>query len=248
MKLALSAALFALALPLAAHAQTASPAIAAGLADAKRPQADKDRDTARHPGEILAFTGVKKGDKVGDFFMGSGYWTRILAVTVGPKGHVYGFQPSEFAKTPTVDPEKQAWANTYGNVTLLQTPAPQVAFAEPLDAILTFENWHDLHLPRFPGPNFGATTAKTLFAALKPGGVLLVADHVANADPEMAAPNTLHRIDPAQARKEIEAAGFKFEGKLDVLHNPADDHSLNVFKPEIRGKTDQFVYKFRKPK
>ena len=70
----------------------------------------------------------------------------------------------------------------------------------------------------------------------------------ANADPEMLAPDTLHRIDPAAARKEIEAAGFRFEGELPVLRNPADPHTAKVFDPSIRGKTDQFVYKFRKPK
>jgi predicted methyltransferase len=244
MKLALAAALLALALPVAAQAQTAPVAVA--LADAKRPQADKDRDAARHPAEILAFVGVKPGDKVGDFFMGGGYWTRILAVTVGPNGHVYGFQPGEFAKPPK--PGDPVLADDYANVTVTQTPAAQVTFAEPLDAILTFENWHDLYLPRFPGPDFGAATAKTLFAALKPGGVLLVADHAANADPEMKAPDTLHRIDPAMARKAIESAGFVFEGELPVLRNPADPHTAKVFDPTIRGKTDQFVYKFRKPK
>jgi predicted methyltransferase len=241
MKLALAAALCALAAPLAAQAQTAP---AAPLADPARPQADRDRDAARHPAEILAFARVKPGARVGDFFMGGGYWTRLLARAVGPNGHVYGFQPAEFAKTPAIDPAPFA---AYPNVTLAQTPAAAVAFAEPLDLIFTFENWHDLYLPRFATPDFGKVTAKRLYDALKPGGVLIVADHVANADPANTAPNTLHRIDPAFARKEIETAGFVFEGELPVLRNPGDDHSRKVFDPEIRGKTDQFVYRFSKP-
>lgn len=237
-----AAALVALAAP--ALAQTA-PTVPSALADPQRPQADKDRDAARHPAEILAFTGVKPGAKVGDFFMGGGYWTRILAVAVGPKGHVYGFQPSEFARPPK--PEDKPLSALYPNVTIVQTPAAEVAFAEPLDAILTFENWHDLHLPRFTTPDFGRVTAKRLYDALKPGGVLLVGDHVAVNDPEGKAPATIHRIDPAQARAEIESAGFRFEAALPVLANPADPHTANVFDPSIRGKTDQFVYRFRKP-
>ncbi|AJP71058.1 class I SAM-dependent methyltransferase [Sphingomonas hengshuiensis] len=238
---AAAAACVAFATPVLA--QTA-PSVATALADPARPQADKDRDAARHPAEILAFVGVEPGAKVGDYFMGGGYWTRILAVAVGPKGHVHGFQPAEFARPPK--PGDAPLSAVYPNVTIVQTPAADVAFAEPLDAILTFENWHDLHSPRFTTPDFSKVSAKRLYDALKPGGVLLVADHVA-AVGTADAPNTLHRIDPAKARAEIESAGFKFEAALPVLANPADPHTANVFAPEIRGKTDQFVYRFRKP-
>ena len=220
MKLVLSAALLALAMPLAAHAQTVPAPITAALGDAGRPQAEKDRDAARHPGEILAFAGIAPGQKVADFIMGGGYWTRILAPTVGPKGKVYAYPLSDSLKS--------------------------FAFAEPLDAIVTVQNWHDLHLKAAP-PGAARGIARKLYDSLKPGGVLLVIDHVANADPEFAVPQTLHRIDPAAARAEIESAGFKFEGELPLLRNPNDPRTANVFTPEIRGKTDQFIYKFRKP-
>ncbi len=248
MKLALSAALIALAMPLAAHAQTVPAPITASLADPGRPQADTDRDAARHPGEILAFAELQPGDKVGDFFTGSGYWSRIAAKAVGSTGHVYAFQPQEFAKNPTPSETLTALAAANPNVSIIQTAAADASFPEPLDLIFTFENWHDLHLPRFSTPDFGKVTAKKLYDSLKPGGVLIVADHVANADPGFAVADTLHRADPAAVRKEVESAGFVFEGELKVLHNPADDHTLKVFDPSIRGKTDQFVYKFRKPK
>lgn len=241
----LPAALLALGTPLA-FAQTVPPAIQAALADSARPATDTERDAARHPGEILAFAGVAPGQKVADFVMGGGYWTRILARAVGDTGHVYGYQPAEFTKGK-LDDAVLAIPGTYKDVTLSNTPFAEVAFPEPLDLIVTVQNWHDLHLKRFPA-DLSATVAAKLYAALKPGGVLLVIDHAANADPALTAPDTLHRIDPAAARAEIEKAGFRFEGALPVLHNPADPHTAKVFDPSIRGKTDQFVFKFRKPR
>jgi predicted methyltransferase len=246
--LMLSAALLALAAPFAAQAQTVSAPIQTALADAARPAADKERDAARHPGEILAFAGVKPGDKVADFVMGGGYWTRILAKTVGATGHVYAYQPEEFIKFKAsyADEQKAAVAG-YPNTTASSESLAAVSFPEPLDAIVTVQNWHDMHL-KFAPPGFSDVLAKKLYDSLKPGGVFLVVDHVANADPGFAAPQTLHRIDPAAARAEIEKAGFKFEGSLPLLANAADPHTASVFDPSIRGKTDQFVFKFRKPK
>ncbi|WHU00896.1 methyltransferase [Sphingomonas sp. NIBR02145] len=248
MKLALSAALLALAGPIAAHAQTVPVPIAKGLADAGRPQADKDRDATRHPGEILAFAEIAPGEKVADFIMGGGYWTRILAPTVGAKGKVYAYQPAEFIKfRAAYADEQKAAVEGRANVVPSSDSLQSFAFPEPLDAIVTVQNWHDMHLKAWPAGSAKAI-AKKLYDSLKPGGVLLVVDHVANADPEFAAPQTLHRIDPAAARAEIESVGFKFEGELPLLRNATDPHTANVFTPEIRGKTDQFIYKFRKPK
>jgi len=246
-----SAALLALATPLAvpsiAHAQTVPGPIAAALSDAGRPQADKDRDAARHPGEILAFAGIAPGQKVADFIMGGGYWTRILGGIVGANGKVYAYQPAEFIQfRAAYADEQKAAVQGRANVVPLSDSLKSFAFAEPLDAIMTVQNWHDLHLKMAP-PGAAAAIARKLYDSLKPGGVLLVIDHVANADPGFAVPQTLHRIDPAAARAEIESAGFKFEGELPLLRNPADPHTANVFTPEVRGKTDQFIYKFRKP-
>lgn len=248
MKLLVTTALLALAAPLAAGAQTVPAPIAAALADPGRPAADKERDAARHPGELLAFAGIKPGDKVADFIMGGGYFTRILAKTVGDKGRVYAYQPAEFIafRAAYADEQKAATAG-YANVTPLSDSLATVKFAEPLDAIVTVQNWHDLHLKMSP-PGFAASMAKRLYDNLEPGGVLLVVDHVAAADPGFAVPDKLHRIDPAAARAEIESAGFKFDGSLPILANPADPHTALVFDPSIRGKTDQFVYRFRKPR
>lgn len=248
MKLLVTTALLALATPFTAHAQAVSPAITAALADPARPEADRARDTARHAGEILAFAGVKPGDKVGDFIMGGGYWTRILARTVGDNGRVWAYQPAEFIKFNADYAEQQKTAVApYKNVTAASDSLATYTFPEPLDAIVTVQNYHDLHLKMSP-PGFAGVMAKRLFDSLKPGGVFLVVDHVANADPDFAAPDSLHRIDPAAARKEIESAGFVFDGELPLLRNAEDPHTASVFDPSVRGKTDQFVYRFRKPK
>ncbi|MCJ8155795.1 class I SAM-dependent methyltransferase [Sphingomonas sp. LaA6.9] len=240
-------AALALAHPIAAKAQNASPEIQAALADAGRPADDKVRDAARHPGEILAFAGIKPGDKVADFMMGGGYWTRILAKTVGDKGHVYGYQAKQFIDYRAAYAEEQKAAVAgHDNVTPSSDSLASFSFPEPLDAVITVQNWHDLHLA-FAPKGFAETVARRLYDTLKPGGVLLVVDHVAAADPDFAVPDKLHRIDPAAARAEIEKAGFRFDGELNLLRNPADPHTANVFDASIKGRTDQFVYRFRKP-
>ena len=247
MKLWLASTL-ALALIAPAAAQTVSPAIEQALANPSRPEADRARDAARKPGEVLAFAGIKPGDKVADFIMGGGYFTRILAGLVGPDGRVYAYQPAEFIQfRPAYADDQKKAVEGLANVTPLSTSLATLTFPEPLDAIVTAQNYHDLHLKMAP-PGFAGVVAKRLLDSLKPGGVLLVVDHVANADPEFKVPEALHRIDPAAARAEIEKAGFVFEGELPILRNPADPHTANVFTPEIRGKTDQFVHKYSKPK
>jgi predicted methyltransferase len=248
MKLLVTTALLALAAPLAAHAQAVPAPIQTALADAGRPAADKARDAARHPGELLAFAGVKPGDKVADFIMGGGYFTRILAKTVGEKGRVYAYQPAEFIKfRPAYGEEQKTAVAGYTNVTPLSDSIVTVKFPEPLDAIITVQNWHDMHLKMVP-PGFAAAMAKRLYDNLKPGGVLLVVDHVATNDPGFTAPDKLHRIDPAAARAEIQSAGFKYDGSLPILANAADPHTALVFDPSIQGKTDQFVFRFSKPR
>jgi len=243
-----AATLFASPAILARPAGTVSPTIKAALDSSARPTADILRDPTRHPGELLTFAGIKPGMKVADFIMGGGYFTRILSGVVGQKGHVYAYQPAEFiAFRPAYGTEQTAAVTGRANVTPLSMKLGEIAFPEKLDAIVTVQNYHDLHL-KFGGTELAGAVGKRLFDALKPGGVLLVVDHVANADPGFAVPDTLHRIDPAAARAEIEKAGFRFVGESSLLRDPADPHSANVFDPSIRGKTDQFVYLFKKPK
>ncbi|MCW4461825.1 methyltransferase [Sphingomonas sp. BT-65] len=247
MRYAIAAALLlAAAAPLAA--QKVTPAITAALADTSRPAEQRARDAARKPAEILAFAGIKPGQKVADFVMGGGYWTRILSPLVGAKGKVYAYQPAEFIKFRAAYGEEQKTAVAgLANTVALSDSFGALVFPEPLDAIITVQNYHDLFLAPFPKGTGEAVTRK-LYNSLKPGGVLLVVDHVANADPENKAPTALHRIDPNVARRELEKAGFRFAGKLDVLRNTTDPHTANVFDASIRGKTDQFVFKFVRPR
>lgn len=242
------AAPLALLLAIPAAAQTPSNAVVRALADPARPAEDRARDMARKPAAILAFARVKPGDKVADFMMGGGYWTRILSGAVGPKGKVYGYQPAEFiGYRAAYGTEQDAAVAGRANVVPRRDSLSAIAFPEPLDLIITSQNWHDLHLKAFPAGS-AAAIAKQVFGALKPGGTLLVIDHAAAPGAELAVADTLHRIDPAKVRAEIEAAGLRFDGESPLLRQPADPHTGNVFTPAIRGKTDQFVYRFRKPK
>jgi len=124
-------------------------------------------------------------------------------------------------------------------------PVGQLPVPQPVDLVWTSQNYHDLH--NIPGLDV-ADFDRAVYQALKPGGIYLVLDHVAPAGSGFSDTKTLHRIDPEAAKKEIISAGFEFVGQSDVLHNPDDSHTKIVFDPSIRGHTDQFIYKFRKPK
>jgi predicted methyltransferase len=117
---------------------------------------------------------------------------------------------------------------------------------ERLDVIWTAQNYHDLH-DTFMGPADVAALNQRFFDALKPGGLYLVIDHVAEAGSGLRDTESLHRIDPKRLRREIEAAGFEFDAQSNALRNRSDDHKKSVFDPDVRGRTDQVVYRFRKP-
>jgi predicted methyltransferase len=233
----------------AAIAATVPANIAAAVADPARPADDTKHDADRKPADMLAFAGVKTGDKVADVIPGGGYFCRLFSAAVGPKGAVYGYMPSEFAKfSKTPLPATGTHPDTARpNITFLTGPMNSFATPEKLDIVWTSQNYHDLH-DDFAAPSDLAVINKAVFAALKPGGVYIVLDHSAADGSGLAATNTLHRIDAAQVKKEVEAAGFKFEGESNALRNPADPRTANVFDASIRGHTDQFIYKFRKPK
>ncbi|ANP45200.1 class I SAM-dependent methyltransferase [Candidatus Viadribacter manganicus] len=221
--------------------------IVAAVADARRPATDVERDAARHPAETLAFAGIEEGDKVGEIFPGGGYFTRLFAVAVGEQGRLFPtIRPDGVAgeyETPVLEVAAQ-----YPNAVMARTPYDALAYPEPLDVVFTAQNYHDMPLVAY---NLGdrARMNATAFAALRPGGVYVIIDHAANAGAaiETDAETALHRIDPAVVRAEVEAAGFVFDGESDVLRNGADPHTAGVFDPAIRGHTDQFMMRFRKP-
>ena len=227
----------ALAAPAAKHSAVQTrAAVKASLADPARADQAGD-DQRRQAAEVLAFSGVGPGDTVSDFLPGQGYWTRIFSGVVGPKGRVHAIWPgpaSERAQAGIAALQARGLANV--------DAAAVSSFALPADADLvwTVQNYHDI-----PAAAIGQLNA-AVFKALKPGGAYLIIDH-ADAPGAVRTEPFKHRIDPAVVKAQVTAAGFKFVGASNVLANPADDHSKSVFDPALRGHTDQFVFKFRKP-
>ena len=241
---AASLALATSGLAVSAWAQTPSKAVSAAVADAQRPAADTARDAARKPAQIVAFAGVKAGDKVAELMPGGGYYTRILAKTVGPKGHIYALVPTGFANRPGGLDALNALAAQYGNVTVVPADLASFKLDTPVDVVWTTENYHDFH--NGPTANIAGLNAAA-FAALKPGGIYFIEDHAAAAGTGVTATSRLHRIDPAAVVSEAQAAGFKLDARSDLLANPADAHDKPVFDPSIRGETDKLALRFKKP-
>jgi len=222
--------------------------IAQAVADPKRPAEDRALDAGRKPVESLAFAGVKPGMTVVDLMPGDGYFTRIMSRIVGPQGKVYALQPAEMDQAaPQRTENVQSFAGTadYPNVSLLLQPIDQLAPPQNLDLIWTSMNYHDLHDPFMGSPDMKRLSS-TLLAALKPGGTFVVLDHAAADGSGFAKTDDLHRVDPAAVKAELTAAGFEFIEESSLLRNPQDDHTIPAFKAAVRGKTDRFLYKFRR--
>ena len=250
------AALLVLSAPVAIPAVAAAPPggqavpayVTAAINDPAR-AADRHDDVRRQMAAVMTFAQVKPGEKVLELVPSSGYWTRVFSAIVGPQGHVYTVWPDEMAKYAAksyAEWQKLVATPHYANVSLLKQPAARLSVPAKVDLVFTAQNYHDYHDP-FMGPVDMAKFDKEVFDALKPGGVFVVVDHVAPAGSGLADTNTLHRIDPAVVKQEVEAAGFVFDGSSDALLNPKDPLTIKVFDPSIRGHTSQFIYRFRKP-
>ena len=235
--------LAAIAASTAVVAQAPAP-IARALADPARADQQGD-DARRQAAAVLAFSGVKPGDVVVDFLPGSGYWTRIFTGIVGQQGHIYAVWPAagaKYAEKPLPALQARNLANVTAEVQSTNLPTA----ARPADLFWTVQNYHDIPNKGAGEPALRAFDA-AVFKLLKKGGTYVVIDHADAAGAGMTHTATTHRIEADTVRRQVEAAGFRFAGESKVLRNPADDHSKNVFDPAIRGKTDQFVLKFRKP-
>jgi predicted methyltransferase len=230
-------------------AKSATPAyVTAALGNPARKD-DAANDERRKTAEVVTFAGVKPGQKVLELVPGSGYWTRVFSLVVGAKGHVYTVWPHEmdkYAAKSIATWQELVKAKPFDNVSLLQQAAAELSVTEPVDVVFTSQNYHDYY-DKFMGPVDIATFGKQVFAALKPGGAFIVIDHVAQAGSGTRDTDTLHRIDPDVVKKDLAAVGFVFDGSSDALHNADDPLTAKVFDPSIRGRTDQFVFKFRKP-
>ena len=219
---------------------------AEALADPARPAADRERDAARHTAETLDFTRVEPGWKVADMIIGGGYFTRVFASAVGPRGHVTAWQPAEFVGfSPDYASAIEA-ADAMANVDAIRSPIGAPEFPAGLDLIFTAQNYHDLHLQPFAAET-AANVNAAAFRALKRGGYYVIIDHHAAAGSGLSAANSLHRIDIEAVKREVTAAGFVLDGESDVLANSTDPLTANVFDASIRGHTSQFMLRFRKP-
>jgi len=240
-------------LPPGATANVTVPdnAISAAVANASRTADNVKLDESRKPAEVLEFFGLKPGMNAIDMFGANRYWSEIMAPVVGPQGSVVVWQPTQFMNDKRKTEFSQFAANQ-PNVALISSP-----FENPLlgtnryDFLIMNMDYHDVywqnperHIPQMDPDMW----LKALYAAMKPGAVVGIIDHVASPnDDTRATVEKYHRIDPAVVKADFQRAGFVFEAESDMLRNPADDHTLNVFDAAIRGKTDRFVFRFRKP-
>ncbi|HEV7443654.1 MAG TPA: hypothetical protein VGO18_13750 [Steroidobacteraceae bacterium] len=225
--------------------------ISAAVADPGRPAEDKQDDLNRKPAETVQFAGIKPGEKVVELVPSRGYFTRIFSKVVGPKGHVYALSPPRRPNAAPDSPDPVAATTAiaadpaYSNVSVQVGPLATIVVAEPVDVVFTSRNYHDVH--NVPNIDMAAFN-KSIFNALKPGGIYIVLDHAAAPGSGGRDTSTLHRIDPETVKAEALAAGFVFAGQSKVLASPQDAHTAAVFDPSIRGKTDQFILKFVKAK
>lgn len=224
-----------------------TPADYAGvLATPSRPADDRARDAARHTAETLAFAQVRPGQKVADMVIGGGYFTRIFSAAVGPEGRVTAWQPAEFIAFQASYGESLTAVDALPNVDAIRSPMGAPDFPTGLDLVFTAQNYHDLHLNIAPADTAAKVNA-AVFRALKPGGLYVIIDHHAVAGAPLTAADTVHRIDIEAVKREVLAAGFVLDGESDVLANPADPLTASVFDASIRGRTSQFMLRFRKP-
>jgi len=238
--------------PLCASSAAAPANVSAAVVSAGRSAENVKLDEARKPAELLRFFGLKPGMQVLDMFGSNRYWAEIIAPAVGPKGKVTVWEPTQFydekAKTAF-----EAFAAKTPNVSIVASPFEDPRLpANYADFALINLDYHDVY---WVEPKYGVKRMepdrflKTLYGSMKRGGIVGIVDHAATPGGDTReVVNKLHRIDPAVLRADFERAGFVLEGQSDLYRNPQDDHSLLVFDPKIRGKTDRFVMKFRKPR
>jgi predicted methyltransferase len=227
------------------------PGIAPAVAMTDRPADARALDDGRKPGEVLKFLGLKRGDHVLDVMTGSGYYAEIIGNAIGSYGTVLAEEPPVFED----DKSRAAFADLVRrvpNVTLLSVmPGAIDPPDNNLDFTLMHLVYHDTYWSsekyKFPAID-PSNLLRKLYAATRPGGIVGVIDHVAAPGGNTrAVADKLHRIDPAVVKADFERAGFKLEAESELLRVSADDHSKSVFDPTIKGKTDRFVMRFRKP-
>ena len=240
---------FALTAPLACS-DAASPnlqtVIQRAVNDPARPAAYRKADPLRKPAETLAFSGVRPGMTVGEFYPAGGYFTRMLSDVVGPGGHVYTIENDHWQDSVKDDRSMLA-EGKWKNVSLEVKPFGTVAFPKPLDIAWVTQNYHDMKIAKY-GKVDTVAFDRAVYKALKPGGIFFILDHQGPAGLTDAQIEKMHRINRDVVVKEVTSAGFKLAAEGKFLRRPGDDHTKPIFDPSIRGHTDQYALKFVKPR
>ncbi|MER9166973.1 class I SAM-dependent methyltransferase [Mesorhizobium australicum] len=204
--------------------------------------------------ELIRFARADAGFTVIDVYPGGGDWTRVFSDIVGPQGRVYSFVPAEVAHFKD-DPvgRMRTLAKEPGRENVEAVSTDLVAMPEvtqPADVMWLHLFYHDLHTALMQKKGATATAAdfnRAVYERLKPGGSYVIVDHAAAVGAGTSEAQSLHRIEPASVREEVEAAGFVLDAESTMLANKDDPHSIKVFDPSIKGKTDRFAYRFLRP-
>ena len=229
------------------HAQSLDAIVDAAVNNPARAETNSVRDPLRMPGDVIKFMGVKPGDTVLDMVSNGGYYAEILAGVVGDEGRVI----AHMFENAGMDPD-QAYAKYIRDNEHMNNVVPIYASFNTLDLkentldyVFLIQNFHDFYFDRF---DVDVDRILAMYRkALKPGGVMAVIDHHAGDGAPSTSGNTVHRIDPAIVKRDMEKAGFELVGGLDILLNDTDDPSKSVFDESVRGKTSRFVLKFSNP-
>ena len=229
------------------HAPVSSAQIAAAIADPSRQADNRKLDDGRKPDAVLAFSNLRRGDSVADWGAGGGYYSELLGDAVGPQGTVY-------AVGIAANYDAGKWAPVlahHTNIRALFVPGEAQVFAPAsLDVIFAHLEYHDLYWTsekyHYPTRDVDAVV-RNWFAALRPGGRVIVIDHAATGGDPRETADKLHRIDPARVKADFAKAGFVLDAESAALHREDDPHSVMVFDPAVRGHTDRFVFRFVKP-
>lgn len=230
---------------------SSSESAALALVDRRRLKGDAQRDAGRKPAEVLTFFGMGPGMVVLDLYAGGGFYTELAAYVVGECGSVWSHNNAAYLAFAAEELDRRFAPGRLANVTRIAAENNELELpANTFDLVMMVLAYHDVYYvdiengwQRIDAPALLAE----IFQAMKPGAVLGIVDHAAAAGAPADTAQTLHRIDPALLKRDLEAAGFVLEAESDVLANSADDHSQSAFAEGIRGRTDRFVFRFRRP-
>lgn len=224
--------------------------ITAAVTAPERSDKDRERDAREKPAELMAFAGLRPGMKVADVFGGGGYWSELIYRAVGPEGAVTLVNNSPYWNFAREDQKVRFADGRLAAITRRVVESCDLKLgSSEYDLILMFMSYHDIYWVDEAGgwPAIDTQSfVKQLHAALKPGGVLLIVDNAAAAGTGSSPVNTLHRIEEAFAKQDLEAHGFKLEQTWDGYRMTGDDYSKLVFDPAVRGKTDRFTHLYRR--